>query len=46
MSKLIEIAARNGADPGMNPGLDTVLSKAKYAGVPKEVIERAIKKGS
>lgn len=46
MAKLIEIAARNGADPMMNPWLDTVLSKAKYAWVPKDVIERAVKKGS
>lgn len=46
MAKLIEIAARNGGDPNMNPGLDTVLQKAKYASVPKDVIERAIKKGS
>jgi len=44
MSKLIEIAARKGADPFMNPALDTVLSKAKYASVPKDVIEKAIKK--
>ncbi len=46
MAKLIEIAARNGADPMMNPSLDTVLIKAKYASVPKDVIERAIKKWS
>lgn len=46
MSKLIEIAARKGADPFMNPALDTVLSKAKYASVPKDVIEKAIKKWS
>lgn len=46
MAKLIEIAARSGADPNMNPALVTVLGKAKYAGVPKDVIERAIKKGS
>ena len=46
MGKLIEIAARGGPDPSMNPSLDTVLTKAKYASVPKEVIERAIKKGS
>ncbi len=46
MSKLIEIAARKWADPFMNPALDTVLSKAKYASVPKDVIEKAIKKWS
>lgn len=46
IAKLIEIAARNGADPNMNPWLDTVLQKAKYNSVPKDVIEKAIKKGS
>lgn len=46
IAKLIEIAARNGADPMMNPALDTVLQKAKYNSVPKDVIEKAIKKGS
>ena len=45
MAKLIEIAARNGMDPNMNPSLDTVLQKAKYASVPKDVIDKAIKKG-
>lgn len=46
IAKLIEIAARSGADPMMNPALDTVLQKAKYNSVPKDVIEKAIKKGS
>lgn len=46
MAKLIEIAARTWADPLMNPSLDMVLSKAKYASVPRDVIERAIKKWS
>jgi transcriptional/translational regulatory protein YebC/TACO1 len=46
IGKLIEIAARSGSDPTMNPSLDTVLQKAKYNSLPKEVIEKAIKKGS
>lgn len=44
--KFIEIAARNWANPSLNPGLEAALQKAKYNSVPKEVIERAIKKGS
>lgn len=46
IAKLIEIAARSGADPTMNPALETVLQKAKYNSVPKDVIDKAIKKGS
>ena len=46
IAKQIEIAAKQGADPDMNPSLAAVLSKAKSVGVPKDVIERAVKKGS
>ena len=46
IAKLIEIAAAKGADPLMNPSLATVLIKAKYSSLPKEVIEKAIKKWS
>ena len=46
VAKQIEIAAKQGADPDMNPSLAAVLSKAKSVWVPKDVIERAIKKGS
>ena len=42
IGKKIQIAAKNGADPKMNP----VLEKARYHGLPKDVIERAILKGS
>jgi YebC/PmpR family DNA-binding regulatory protein len=46
VGKLIEIAARGGANPSMNPALETVLQKARYNGLPKDVIEKAIKKWS
>lgn len=46
IGKKIQIAAKNGADPKMNPGLEMMLEKARYHGLPKDVIERAILKGS
>jgi YebC/PmpR family DNA-binding regulatory protein len=44
ISKLIEIASRGWSDPSMNPALETVLIKAKSNSLPKEIIEKAIKK--
>lgn len=45
ISKIIELAARQGwGDPNLNPALEAALEKAKYYSVPKEVIDRAIKK--
>lgn len=44
--KIIEMAARSWANPALNPSLEAALQKAKYNSVPKEVIERAIKKWS
>ena len=46
IGKKIQIAAKNGADPKMNPSLEMVLEKARYHGLPKDVIERAILKWS
>ena len=46
IGKKIQIAAKNGADSKMNPSLEMVLEKARYHGLPKDVIERAILKGS
>lgn len=46
IGKKIQIAAKNGADPKMNPGLEMILEKARYHGLPKDVVERAILKGS
>jgi YebC/PmpR family DNA-binding regulatory protein len=45
--KEITIAARSGGgDPGSNPRLRTALQSAKDANMPKDNIERAIKKGT
>jgi YebC/PmpR family DNA-binding regulatory protein len=40
------MAAKNGADPKMNPTLEMILEKARYYGLPRDVIDRAILKGS
>ncbi|MCC7196566.1 YebC/PmpR family DNA-binding transcriptional regulator [Candidatus Peregrinibacteria bacterium] len=45
-AKLIAVAARNGGDPGHNPGLRAAIDNARAENVPVENIERAIKKGS
>lgn len=42
----IAIAAKTGGDPGMNFKLRLVLARAKDAGMPKDAIERAIKRGT
>ncbi len=45
--KEITIAARlGGGDPDANPRLRTVIAKAKEANMPKDNIEKAIKKGT
>lgn len=44
IGKLIQMAARQGSDPSLNPSLATVLVKAKEASLPKEVVQRAIEK--
>lgn len=45
--KEISIAARmGGGDPNSNPRLRTVIIKARAANMPKDNIERAIKKGT
>jgi len=45
-ARLIEIAAKNGGDPAMNPGLRTAIDNAKAESVPNANIDRAIKKGT
>lgn len=45
LSKEIAIAARNGADPSMNPKLRLLVEQAKKASMPRETLERALKKG-
>ncbi|MCX7656488.1 MAG: YebC/PmpR family DNA-binding transcriptional regulator, partial [Treponemataceae bacterium] len=45
--KEISIAARmGGGDPDANPRLRTAILKAKAANMPKDNVERAIKKGT
>jgi YebC/PmpR family DNA-binding regulatory protein len=47
LNKEITIAARiGGGDPNFNPRLRLVIEKAKAENVPKDNIERAIKKGT
>lgn len=46
LSKEIMVAARSGADPDMNSRLRLVVEQAKKASMPKETLERAIKKGA
>jgi len=44
--KIIEVAARGGADPSMNFKLKLAVQKARGANLPLATIEKAIKKGS
>ncbi|QDU61136.1 putative transcriptional regulatory protein [Planctomycetes bacterium Pan216] len=47
MAKLITTAARSGGgDPNLNAKLSFAIGKAKSVSLPKETIERAIKKGT
>jgi YebC/PmpR family DNA-binding regulatory protein len=46
LAKEIMIAARGGADPDMNSKLRMAIDQAKKASMPKDTIERAIKKGA
>ena len=46
LAKEIMAAARGGADPEMNSKLRMVVDQAKKASMPKDTIERAIKKGA
>ena len=42
----ITMAARNGGDPNSNSGLRMAIDKAKASNMPKDNIERAIKRGT
>jgi YebC/PmpR family DNA-binding regulatory protein len=42
----IQIAAKNGGDPSMNPRLRTAIDTAKAENMPNDNIERAIKRGT
>ncbi|MDO4571218.1 MAG: YebC/PmpR family DNA-binding transcriptional regulator [Planctomycetia bacterium] len=46
LAKSIILAARGGSDPTMNARLRLAVEAAKSAGMPRDNIERAIKKGS
>ena len=46
LAKDIMLAARNGADPASNARLRLVVEQARKVSMPKDTLERAIKKGS
>jgi YebC/PmpR family DNA-binding regulatory protein len=46
LAKEIAIAAKAGADPAMNPRLRVACDLAKKQSMPRETLERAIKKGA
>lgn len=46
LARAITVAARNGGDPTFNFSLRLAIDKAKAANVPKDNIDRAIKKGT
>ena len=46
LSRNVTMAARTGGDPGANSRLRLAVEKAKYANMPRDTIERAIKKGT
>ena len=46
LARQVEVAAKGGGDPDMNPTLRTAVQKAKAARMTNEAIDRAIKRGS
>jgi YebC/PmpR family DNA-binding regulatory protein len=46
LAKDIMVAARGGADPAANSRLRLILEQARKVSMPKETLERAIKKGA
>lgn len=46
LAKDIMIAARNGADPSANSRLRLVIEQARKVSMPKDTLDRAIKKGA
>ena len=44
LAKEVMVAARNGADPAMNSKLRMAIEASRKASMPKETLERAIKK--
>lgn len=46
LGNIIAIAAKKGGDPNANPSLRAAIDRARDASMPKDNIERAIKKGT
>src|SRR5690242_1295039 len=46
LGRLIEVAAKGGADPEMNFRLKLAVSKAREANMPAANVEKAIRKGA
>jgi len=46
LGNIITIAARSGGDPASNPSLRAAVDKARASNMPKDNIDRAVKKGS
>jgi len=46
LAREVMVAARAGADPDMNPRLRMAVEQAKKASMPRDTVERAIKKGA
>ena len=46
LAREIMVAARSGADPEMNSRLRVAIDQARKASMPKDTLERAIKKGA
>jgi len=46
LGNVIAIAARHGGDPNANPSLRAAIDRARASSMPKDNIERAIKKGT
>lgn len=46
LANVITIAAKKGGDPETNPSLRAAVDKARAANMPKDNVERAIKKGT
>jgi len=46
LSRVVSIAAKDGGDPDTNPKLRMAIEQAKQFNMPKDNIERAVKKGT
>ena len=46
LANIITLAARKGGDPSANPSLRSAIDRAREVSMPKDNIERAVKKGT